>query len=128
MAHQNEELTREAIAAFQRGDLEALQSTYFADDIRYHISGRSPVAGTYEGGAQVIGLFVRLFELTGGTLSIDLHDVVAGDEHAVALFTVRGEREGKRLADNEVLTSHIRDGKSIETWIQAGDQYAADEF
>ncbi len=128
MAHPNENLTREAIAAFQRGDLEALQSTYFADDIRYHLSGRSPIAGTYDGAAQVIALFVHLFELSGGTLTLDLHDVVAGDEHSVALFTIRAEREGKRLADNQVLISHIRDGKATEAWIQAGDQYAEDEF
>jgi uncharacterized protein len=128
VAHPNEELTREAIAAFQRGDLDALQNTYFADDIRYHVSGRSPVSGTYEGAAQVIGLFVRLFELTGGTLTIDLHDAVGNDEHAVALLTVRAEREGKRLDDNQVLITHMRDGKATETWIQASDQYAADEF
>jgi uncharacterized protein len=128
MAHPNEEITREAIAAFQRGDLEALQNTYFADDIRYHVSGRSPISGTYEGAAQVIALFVRLFELTGGNLSIDLHDAVGNDEHAVALFTIRAEREGNRLADNAVLITHIQDGKATEMWIQAADQYAVDEF
>jgi ketosteroid isomerase-like protein len=128
MAHPNEELAREGIAAFQRGDLEALQSKYFADDIRYHVPGRSPVAGTYEGPAQVISLFVRFFELTGGTLSIGAHDVVAGDEHAVALLTTRAERNGKRLDGNEVLICHIQEGKFAEIWTQPSDQYAADEF
>jgi uncharacterized protein len=128
MAHPNEDLTRAGIAAFQRGDLEALQSTYFAEDIVYHVSGRSPIAGDYAGAAQVIALFVRLFELSDGTLSLDLHDVVAGDEHAVALYTLRAERAGKRLADNQVLITHIHDGKATESWIQAGDQYAEDEF
>ena len=129
MTHPNEELLRQAFAAFQRGDMEALQTRYFADDIRYHVSGRSPVSGDYEGTAQVLGLFGRLFELSGGTLRIELHDVVANDEHGVALFTLHAEREGRQLDDNEVLVSHATaDSKAAEIWTQAGDQYAVDEF
>jgi uncharacterized protein len=129
MTHPNEDLLREAIAAFQQGDLEALQNKYFAEDIRFHSSGRSPISGDYEGVAQVFGLFGRLFELSGGTLSIDLHDVAANDEHGFALLTVRAEREGRQLADNEVLVAHPNaDRKAAEIWIQAGDQYAVDEF
>lgn len=129
MTHPNEDLLREAFAAFQRGDMEALQTKYFAEDIRYHVSGRSPVSGDYEGVAQVLGLFGRLFELSGGTLRIDLHDAAANDEHGFALFTVRAEREGRQLDDNEVLITHPNaDGKAAEIWNQAGDQYAVDEF
>jgi uncharacterized protein len=129
MTHPNEELLREAIAAFQRGDLEALQSKYFAEDIRYHVSGRSQVSGDFEGVAQVFELFGRLFELSGGTLRIDLHDAAANDDHGIALFTVTAEREGRQLTDNEVLIAHPNaDGKASEIWTQAGDQYAVDEF
>src|SRR5215469_8905343 len=129
MTHPNEVLLRDAFAAFQRGDLEELQAKHFADDIRYHVSGRSPVSGTYEGIAEVFGFFGRLFEITGGTLRLELHDVLANDEHGVALFTVRAEREGRQLADNEVLIAHANaDGKAAEIWTQSGDTYATDEF
>jgi uncharacterized protein len=129
MAHPNEDLLRAAIAAFQQGDMEALRSKYFAEDVRYHIPGRSPVTGDYEGVAEVLGAFGRLFELSGGTLRIELHDVVAGDEHAFALITARGEREGRHLDGNEVLICNPSpDGKLAEIWTQPLDQYAADEF
>jgi ketosteroid isomerase-like protein len=128
MAHPNENLVRDGFAAFQRGDLDALQQQYFADDIRWHVPGRSPLAGDYEGISQVLQLFVRLFELSGGTFRIELHDVVANDEHAVALYTGRGEREGKQLSDHATLTYHIVDGKVSEAWGQQTDLYAADEF
>ncbi len=129
MTHPNEDMLREAFAAFQRGDMEALQSKYFAEDIRYHVSGRSPISGDYEGAAQVLGLFGRLFELSGGTLRLELHDVVANDQHAVAMFTIRAEREGRQLDDNEVLVSHPSpDGKATEIWTQSSDIYASDEF
>ena len=128
MAHPNEDLLREGVAAFARGDLDALRKKYFAEDIRWHIPGRSPVAGDYEGADQVIAAFGRLFELTGGTYRVELHDVVANDQHAVVLFMARAERAGRQLADRAVLVCHIRDGKQAETWIHPGDLYALDEF
>ena len=106
VAHPNEDLVREAFAAFGRGDLDALRQQYFAEGLRYQVPGRSPVAGDYEDAAQVVEFFGRLFEL----------------------FTVRAERGAKKLADNTVLESHVRDGKMTEAWIYQTDQYAVDEF
>ena len=76
----------------------------------------------------MLQFFARLMELTNGTLSLELHDVLANDEHAVALVTVRGERAGKQLNDNMVETMHIRDGKVSEVWVHTTDLYALDEF
>jgi uncharacterized protein len=92
MAHPNEVLVRDGFAAFGRGDMDALRNQYFAEDIRWHVGGRGALAGDYEGTAQVLGLFGRLFELSGGTYSAELHDVLANDEQAVQLFTSRAER------------------------------------
>ncbi len=36
MAHPNEVLVREALAAFSQGDMDALRNQYFAEDIRWH--------------------------------------------------------------------------------------------
>jgi ketosteroid isomerase-like protein len=127
MAHPNEDRVREAFAAWERADVEALRQA-FTDNIRYHIPGRSPLAGDYEGTEQVLQFFVRVIELTGGTFSFELHDVLANDEHAVALFTVRGERAGKQLNDNTVQISHFRDGKASEVWTYQTDQYEVDKF
>ena len=128
MAHPNEDLVREAYAAFGRGDMDALRDKFFTQDVRYHVTDRSLLAGDYEGVDQVLQFFARIFEMSGGTFSFELHDVLANDEHAVALVTVRGERAGKQLNDNMVQTSHLRDGKAFEVWNQATDQYAQDEF
>jgi uncharacterized protein len=128
MAHPNEELMREAVAAFQRGDMDALRNRYFAEDIRWHFPGRSPLAGDYEGVAQVLESFGRLFELTGGTYRVELNDVIANDEHAIVLYTGRAERAGRQLADRTVLTARILGGKQAEVWVHPGDLYAVDEF
>jgi uncharacterized protein len=124
MAHPNEELVREGVAAFQRGDLEALRDGYLAADVRWHVPGRGPLAGA----DQVIGLFVRVFEVTGGTYRIELHDVLANDEHAVALLTTRGERDGRQFTDNAVIVQHIKDSRAAEVWHHASDLYAQDDL
>ena len=128
MAHPNEDLVREGFEAFGRGDMDALQKQFFNDDIRYHVPGRSVFSGDLEGTEQVLQMFARIFELTGGTFSFELHDVLANDEHAVALFTTRGERAGKQLNNNMVQTYHFRDGKVSEIWAHQFDDYAVDEF
>jgi len=128
VAHPNEDLVREGFAAFGRGDMDALRKQFFTDDVCWHTPGRGLISGDYEGTEQVLQYFTRIFELTGGTFSLELHDVLANDEHAVALFTVRGERAGRQLTDNEVLTYHFRDGKISEVWSHTTDLYAADEF
>jgi uncharacterized protein len=128
LAHPNEELLREGFAAFSRGDMEALRRQYFAEDIRYHFPGRSPIAGDYEGIAQVLDFFRRNFEGTGGTLRLELHDLLANDDHAVALFTVRAEREGRQLDQQYVQVFHVRDGRATEAWTHPADLYAVDEF
>ena len=40
-------------------------------------------------------------EVTGGTFRVELHDVVANDEHSVAKYVERGQREGRTL-DNKI--------------------------
>ena len=128
MAHPNEDLVREGYAAFGRGDVEALQSQFFAPDIRWHFPGQSPFAGDYSGLAEVLGWLGRSAEASGGTLRVGLHDVIGNDEHVVALVNVRAERDGKTLDDNTVQVFHVRDGKANEVWTYPADVRAEDEF
>jgi hypothetical protein len=48
------------------------------------------LAGDYEGISQALEFFGRVFELSGGTLRLEVRDVPASDEHAVTLATVHG--------------------------------------
>ncbi len=127
MAHAYEEMLRESHAALGRGDVEAATKDW-APDIIWHFPGRGVFAGEYRGTPEFLAVLGRVMELTGGTYRTELHDVLANDDHAVALLTVHAERDGKTLQDNEVLTIHMRDGKAAEVWIVHTDQYAVDEF
>jgi ketosteroid isomerase-like protein len=126
MAHANEDLVREAFAAFGRGDIDALQDQYFAPDIRWHFPGRSQLAGDHEGAALVAEMLGRPSELSGGTHRIELHDVLGDDDHVVVLGTARAERGGRQLEVNVVHVFHVRDGKVTEAWTHHGDLYSVD--
>jgi ketosteroid isomerase-like protein len=128
MAHPNEDLLREGYAAFGRGDLDALQNQFFAPDITWHYPGKSPFAGDYHGTGEVAAWLVRTFEVSGGTIRVELNDVVANDDVAVALTTVRAQREGRELSDDAVQVFRIRDGKATEVWTYPADLYANDAF
>src|SRR5579872_4560042 len=127
MAHPNEELMRKGYEAFGRGDLDTVREV-FAEDIVWHAPGRSPLAGDYEGVDAVFEQFGKIFEMTNGTFNLEIHDVLANDEHVVVLLTAHGEREGKTLDDKSVQVWHIEDGKAKEQWLTSGDPYANDEF
>ena len=127
MAHPNEDLVRRGFAAFGTGDIATLREL-LADDIVWHVGGRSPITGDYKGKDQVLGLFARLAERTGGTFHVDVHDMLANDEHVVALVNGTGEREGKTLNDKGAQVFHVQGGKVTEEWFHPGDQYASDDF
>ena len=128
MAHHNEELVREGYAAFARGDLDMLQDRFFSSDVRWHFPGRSPFGGDYAGVGDVMTWLGRSFEASGGTIRVQLHDVIGNDDHVVALTTIRAEREGRTLQDNTVQVFHIQDGRATEVWTHPADLYATDEF
>jgi ketosteroid isomerase-like protein len=127
MAHPNEELVRRGFEAFSKGDVDTLREL-FGPDAVWHAPGRGPLSGDHRGVDAILGFFARTMDLTGGSFRVELHDVLANDEHAVALYVARGEREGRSLEDRSVLVSHVRNGKFVEAWQHSEDQYAADEF
>jgi uncharacterized protein len=127
MAHPNEDLIRRGYEAFGAQDMATLNEL-FADDVVWHSPGHNQLAGTFRGKEEVFAIFQKVGELTGGTFKLDIHAVLADDEHAVVLSRSTGEREGKTLDDNTVQVFHIKDGKVTEQWLHPGDTYAADEF
>ena len=78
--------------------------------------------------AEVIDWLGRTFQTSGGTIRLELHDVLANDEHAVALVRIRADRPGEQLDDRSVQVFHIRDGKAAEVWTYPADLYASDAF
>jgi uncharacterized protein len=124
----NEDLVRQASAAFGRGDLSALQDQFFADDIVWHVAGTGPLAGDYEGAAEVIGQLTKISQLSGGSVQPQVHDVLVSNDHTVVLVTISAERAGKQLQLNLVHVIHAENGKAAEVWTHSADPAAAAQF
>lgn len=125
--HPNEELLRRAYAAFAAGDDDTLRAV-LAPTVVWHVAGHNPLAGTYRGPEEVLGYLGRLRALTDGTFRLEVHDVLANDEHALGMHRAFAERHGRRLADGEVLVCHVANGRVTEIWAMGGDQYLVDQF
>jgi ketosteroid isomerase-like protein len=113
--HANATLTRTMVDAFLRGDLATVASA-FADDAVWDLPGRSAVAGDYKGPEAIVGFLARSFELSGGTLRLELIDILGSDWGAVQVQRVRADHDGRSLDCVEVLAHEIVDGRIVRTY------------
>lgn len=116
-----------AMAAFAAGDMDAL-SEVFHPDVVWHLGGRSRLSGDFHGRDATFGMFALNSRLSGGTYRPQLHDVLANDDHTVALLHATASREGKRLDMHYVIVFHIEGGRITEGWEYWADQTAYEEF
>jgi ketosteroid isomerase-like protein len=121
MPHPNEETVRRAYAAINARNVEGFIAE-FADDAVWHGSGTE-----VRGKGAIGGIVSGLIEASGGTLHIELHDVLANDEHVAVLQITRAERKGHRLADRVIYVFHLDSGKITQAWFN-GDPRVQDEF
>ncbi|MDF2697158.1 MAG: putative ketosteroid isomerase-related protein [Labilithrix sp.] len=125
-------VVRDLYAAVARHDGAAIRAL-LADDCVFHVPGKGRNAGTWHGPDGVLRFLAQAFELTGGSLTIELSDLLAGDEHVVALATYRGSRADRaplvnRLAHVMRFEAGERSLRVRESWFCAYDQYAVDAF
>ncbi len=125
--HPNLERARKGYEAFGKGDMETV-SELMDDGIVWHVSGDNPLSGDYEGKDAIMGYFGRLMQETGGTFKNDVHDMLANDEHGVALVNVSATRSDKSIEMPSVQVFHMTDGKMTEFWAFSQDTAAFDDF
>lgn len=126
--HPNAEVLLQGYAAFGKGDMDTVRQV-LAEDIRWHSPGRNQLSGDYQGQDEVLALFGKIQQLAGGTFALDIHDVLASDEHVVVITDARAERDGRALPDGRAVhVWHMRDGKATEFWAVPLDPYGTDEF
>ncbi len=124
--HPNTTLARTMVEAFSRGDLSAVRSA-FADDAVWDLPGRGAVAGEYIGPDAIVGFLAKAFELSGGTLHLDVIDILGSDWGAVQVQRVSADHAGRTLDCIEVLAHQIVGGKIVRTHHRP-DQQAIDAF
>jgi len=128
MAHPNEDLVRKGYEAFSQGDLETLGEVLSADVV-HSVPGDSLISGEYKGQDEVFGLYGKLFELSGGTMQVELQDVRAeGDDTVVARHRGTATRGDKTLDEMGTIVFTIEDGKAVRLDESFDNQAAEDAF
>lgn len=125
--HPNLVSARAGYEAFAVGAMAAV-GDLLADDNVWHSGGNNILTGDYEGKEAVFGYFARLLEETGGTFRNEIRDMLANDDHGVALVDFSATRGDTSLDGSVVHVFHMRDGKMTEFWSISQDQAQFDEF
>lgn len=121
-------VVRRFYQAFVNGDLATIDSL-MTEDVSFHVPGSGSNAGDYQGKQAVFGFFGKAAAATGGSLKLELLDVMAGEQHVAAVATYRAEREGRApLQNNLVHLIKLRDGRIARSWFHSRNQYEVDAF
>ncbi len=119
-------LTRALIDDFLHGDLDAVAGHFSADAV-WHLPGRGTLAGTYTGPQEIVGFLARAFELSGGTLSLEVLDILGSEAGAAHVQRVTAHSSGRTLDCVEVLVHEIHEGLITRTYHRP-DAHAIDAF
>jgi uncharacterized protein len=123
--HPNAALLRGLLEAFATGDV-AGEERAFAEDVTWHVPGTNRFSGRFDGRDEVMRRLDAMQE-AGIVPRYDVHDVVANDEHAVALVHLHLEvADGRRYDQPQVQVAHVRDGRIVEFWSMNQDQAVLD--
>ncbi|HZQ27256.1 MAG TPA: nuclear transport factor 2 family protein [Acidimicrobiales bacterium] len=127
VTQQNIANARRGYEAFAAGNMDVL-TELLADDCVWHVKGGGPLDGDYVGRDATFGFFLQSFQETDGTLRIDVHDILANEDHVTVLCTVSATRKGVSMSDSAVHVYHVKDGKTLECWQATTDPAKAVEF
>jgi len=122
--HPNVALVRRYLEASQTTDLDILEDV-LADDVEWHEIGRSDaIHGKAALRERMMGAGKPEWEITSG----EVHDVIGGDDHTVALLTAHAVWGDKSIDYRVAELYHIRDGKITARWAMSDDTEAINNF
>jgi ketosteroid isomerase-like protein len=98
------------------GPLEPLEAL-LAEDVVWHVPGRSAIAGHHTGRPAVLEYFRRRRALTGATLEITDHGGIERGDTVVRLADGRATIGGRDVAWRTAGIYRVQDGRLREAWL-----------
>jgi ketosteroid isomerase-like protein len=124
--HPNVRLVKEGFEAFERGD-GSWMDEHMADDVVWHVGGKSRMAGAYKGKEAALGLFAKQARIFSAAPQIDIHDVLGNDQHVIAIGKASAnDPDGGTVEWLYANVFHIEDGKVTEVWGLADETSESD--
>jgi ketosteroid isomerase-like protein len=120
--HPNAARYRQFVSAMSTGDMTSLADS-LSDDIEWwEIGASEPVRGKQ-------ALMQRMQALGQYQITADLHDVVANDDHLIALLNVTATRGDQSLNYRTAEVHHVdAGGKLTQRWAYSDDTQAIIDF
>lgn len=120
------EIVRRLYRARESQDLDAT-AELIAADVVWHEPYE--YLGTLHGREAVMNAIRQSMAETEGTFSLRVTDLLASDDHVVALVDFSAERHGGRMSGREIGVFKVADGQITEVWFYtAEDPDAVSEF
>jgi ketosteroid isomerase-like protein len=121
--HPNATALRRMLDAMDTGDRQAMTDA-LADDVEWHEIGRSePIRGKAALAERYLSGEGSAWDING-----EVHDVVANDEHAIALVDATARKDGQEFHYRTAEIVHMRDGKITARWAFSDDTEAINRF
>jgi uncharacterized protein len=115
-------VVRQLLDAFNRSDMEAA-AALISDDVEWHEIGRAdPIRGKAALAERFSG------SMPEWQITTDVHDVLADEEHAIALVTAKAAMGGTSFTYRTAEIYHVRDGKITARWAFSDDTARINEF
>jgi uncharacterized protein len=99
-----------------------------ADDVVWHVPGRSAIAGEYRGVEQALAYFTVRREIADNTFRITPRGALADASRVVHFADGEALIDGERRNWRTVGIFEISDGLIAECWLLPFDQYQFDEI
>ena len=121
--HPNAARYRSMSDAMRAGDMAQMADGLSEDVEWWEIGSPEPVRGK-------AALMARMQELSGDTeISAELHDVVANDDHLIALVTATATRGDQTLSYRTAEIYHVdADGQVTHRWAFSDDTQRINDF
>lgn len=120
------DVMRRYLDAMQRGD-RATAFGYYAEDVVFHVPGRSAFAGERRGRDAAIA-YIRAAVARARDVEVELIDMLASEERVALILRERLQGATRTLDMRRANVYRIRGEQIVEVWIFEGDQYAVDDF
>ena len=110
MTHPNATVVTQAYEAFGKGDLDTLKGLV-SPDVKWHEAGNPETFQGREAVLERVGMGAAV------AADIELHDVLADDDHVVSLIRARMRKpNGDEVSYPVVEIAHVEDGMITERW------------
>jgi len=122
--HPNIDMLAGFYEAFPEDDLSGL----FSEDTFALVGGSNSLSGTHRGRQAVLGVIESYRKAAADGMELDVHDILANDDHGMAIVRVSASRGDAAYDEYETHVFEIVDGLIAGIFVYWNDPAPADLF